>query len=139
MPTPQEFLENGKKVIESKNHDYTTDGTKDMYENFRRQAELLSWFRNPIDASFVCCIGIKLSRLAALLDNKTPRNESIVDSFQDLTNYCALWAGWRTSSKLEIVKDNRIFNLYDDISSWNLTQSEADYIKRIIQDRVKVK
>ena len=78
----------------SKRYDYTS--TDDNHENFKRSAEIASWFKNEQDKPYVVLIGTKLARLASLLDNKQPKNESIEDSFLDLINYCALWMERRT-------------------------------------------
>ena len=78
----------------SKRHDYTS--SIDNHENFKRSALLAEWFKNSDDKPYVVLIGTKLARLASLLDNKQPKNESIEDSFLDLINYCALWMERRT-------------------------------------------
>lgn len=152
--TPEEFLNKGKEVIASKSADYTTGG---RYENFERQAEIISWFEESIDKAFVAVIAIKLARLASLLGRKTPNNESIEDTFQDLINYCALWGGMRTS---EIKVGNTIFTdvptdikkgcdaidkandfvigFSGKIAAIELNQGAADYLKRCIQDRVRL-
>jgi len=97
MPTPEELMLYGKTLMLVKSHDYTS--TEDRYENFRRQAILTSWFSEEQDKVFVSVIGIKLARLASLLGQKEPKNESIEDTFIDLINYCALWGGFRTTNK----------------------------------------
>jgi len=95
--TPEQLIDKGKELMQIKAHDYTS-GETNRYENFLRQAELLSWFKNDNDKAYVAVIAIKLARLASLLDSKEPKNESIEDSFIDLINYCALWGGWRTGN-----------------------------------------
>lgn len=80
----------------SKRYDYTTNADLDNHENFKRSAELSSWFKNEQDKSYVILIGTKLARLGSLLDSKEPNNESIDDTFLDLINYCALWMERRT-------------------------------------------
>lgn len=95
MSTPEELMGKGKALLVSKRADYTTNS---RYENFERQAELISWFTEPRDQAFVAVIAIKLARLGSLLGrNKIPNNESIEDTFVDLINYCSLWGGMRTS------------------------------------------
>jgi hypothetical protein len=87
---PEDFLEGNKKILLSKRHDYTSG---DIWENFHRSAAIAEWFGIDRDKAYVILIGTKLARLATLLSNdKYPLNESIEDSFRDLTNYCALWA-----------------------------------------------
>jgi len=80
-----------------KAHDYSQDSNR--YSNFERAAELVSWFKCPEDQVFACMIGIKIARLAELLNGKEPKNESIRDSFLDLINYSALWGSYIDSDK----------------------------------------
>ena len=82
------------KVTLSKRHDYATE--HDNHVNFKRSAELSSWFASEQDKSYVILIGTKLARLGNLLDHKEPNNETIDDTFMDLINYCALWMERRT-------------------------------------------
>jgi hypothetical protein len=81
----------------SKRHDYSSD--HDNHENFKRSAELASWFASDKDKPYTVLIGTKLARLATLLDHKEPNNESIDDTFLDLINYCALWMERRTEKE----------------------------------------
>lgn len=90
--TPEEILKEVAKVIGSKKTDYTTSY---RYENFDRQAVIMNWFESPIDKVFACMIAVKLARLAALLrEGKTPKHESVHDTFVDLNGYTSLWAGY---------------------------------------------
>lgn len=85
-------LERIKKIHEKKNEDYTE---KDAFENFDRSGVIGSWFSDPAHKSFAILIGTKLTRLATLLNKKAaPNNESIEDSFDDLTTYCALFGAY---------------------------------------------
>lgn len=93
MEIPKIF-EKCEKITMSKRHDYCS--TEDNHENFKRAGLLLDWFNSPIDKPYVALIGTKLARLASLLGNKEPNNESIEDTFLDLINYCALWCERRT-------------------------------------------
>ncbi len=89
--TIQEIFTKCQKIALSKRHDYASE--HDHHENFKRSAQLASWFISNEDKAYVVLIGTKLARLATLLnENKNPNNESIDDSFLDLVNYCALWA-----------------------------------------------
>jgi len=98
--TPEELMEYGIHLMKTKAEDYTS-GKTDRYENFIRQAEIMSWFKNEQDKAFVSLITVKLARLASLLDSKEPKHESIEDTFIDLINYCALWGGFRTIDHLK--------------------------------------
>ena len=92
-----DLLEQMKKTHESKTEDYASAG---FYENFERQAIINSWFITSIDKVFSTMIAVKLARLATLLNKTTlPNNESIDDSFLDLTVYCGLWASYHKSQK----------------------------------------
>jgi hypothetical protein len=86
-----EFLSLVQKAVEihkAKEHDYTSHNPD---ENFMRQAIIMDWFNDPVDKAFVSMIGVKLARLSTLLNGKSPKNESIEDSFLDLFNYVGLW------------------------------------------------
>lgn len=94
--TPEQLMEKGKKLLKSKADDYTSGDTT-RYENFERQALIMSWFKAETDKAFVGLIAVKLARLGSLLDSREPNHESIEDTFIDLINYCALWGGHRTT------------------------------------------
>jgi RNAse (barnase) inhibitor barstar len=92
-----EIFKKCHKLHLSKRHDYTND--HDNHDNFKKSAELASWYFNDLDKSYVVLIGTKLARLSALLGTKEPNHESIEDTFLDLVNYCALWAERRTEKE----------------------------------------
>lgn len=95
--TVQEIFKKALKITMSKRQDYTTNAAVDNHENFKRSAEISSWFTDEQDKPYAILIGTKLARLGALLSSKRePNNESIEDSFVDLVNYCALWMERRT-------------------------------------------
>jgi hypothetical protein len=124
MPKSPEFLqllEEIKILHEKKNDDYTTNGT---FENFERMAEISSWFRNEIDKSFANLVAVKLARLGSLLGrNKVPNNESIIDSFKDITTYCALWAAYHI---------NQLQGRTLSISSYDDHQAHMDTVKDFV-------
>ena len=81
------------EIHSKKQQDYAAEKWND---NFTRTAEILSWFHNPNDGVYAGLIGVKLARLANLLNKEFdgkdgPVNESILDSFLDLTTYCNLF------------------------------------------------
>lgn len=93
IPEFEQLLEKMRAIHSKKNEDYASSVNK--FENFERSAELMNWFENRYDKSFVNLIGTKLARLSTLLNsNKEPNNESVEDSFLDLCTYCALWASY---------------------------------------------
>jgi hypothetical protein len=84
-----DLLEKSKQIHELKSQDYTSG---DVDENFKRMALISKWFNDPLDKVFATMVGVKLARLATLLNsNKKPNNESISDSFLDLFTYVGLW------------------------------------------------
>ena len=104
----KDILEKMRKVHEKKNHDYAKD--ENTFSNFTFAADLASNFNDNMDKTFVTLIGIKLARLIAL-QNKEAVNESVDDTYQDLTIYCSLW--WMYNS----VRNEQ----------WNEDQLRLDY------------
>src|SRR5688572_12526287 len=97
--TPEQIMQEGIELMKRKAADYTS-GT-DRYENFKRSAEISSWFKNDIDKVFAVLIATKLARLGSLLRrDKTPNNEAIEDTFKDLVNYSALWGGCNSNEQI---------------------------------------
>lgn len=91
------------KITMSKRKDYTTNPNIDNHENFKRSAEIGTWFTNDQDKPYAILIGTKLARLGSLLSSgREPNNESIDDTFLDLVNYCALWMERRTENASEM-------------------------------------
>ena len=88
-PIVKELLSRIQEIHDRKNADYASEANP--FSNFERAAEIASWFNNPADKVFATMIGIKLARLAELLNGKTPKNESIDDSFLDNETYAILW------------------------------------------------
>lgn len=81
---------------EKKASDYAASG--DPYSNFRKAAQIAEGFHG-VDAVFATLIGVKIARIAELTQpGRSPKNESLDDSFVDLTNYCAIWASFRRDS-----------------------------------------
>jgi hypothetical protein len=92
IPEFIELLEQSKAIHLKKNRDYAN--ADNPFSNFERSAELVSWFTNKNDKSFVALIGNKLARIAELSDGRQPNNESLDDSFLDLLTYIGLWAAY---------------------------------------------
>lgn len=90
--TFKEFCQRMIDIHEKKAHDYSKDG--DRFSNFKRAAEIASWFDDPVDKVFATMLGVKISRLAELRNGKTPKNESTDDSYLDLNTYAAIWFTW---------------------------------------------
>ena len=92
--TFDEILAKCKILQDTKKNDYTVHHS---HENFRRSAHVAGWFHLDRDKVYIIQIVNKIARLASLLGQKEPKNESVEDTFLDLVNYCALWAEDRTS------------------------------------------
>lgn len=106
MSTPliAEILARIQAIHDKKNADYAQEGNP--FSNFERAAILASWFNNPVDKIFATLIGIKLARLAELLNGKIPLNESIDDSFLDENTYSVLWNAFNQHRTMCTVKEN---------------------------------
>ena len=102
IPEVLDTLDRIKAIHQKKNEDYSADGKP--FENFERSAEIASWFGKKEDIPFATLIGTKLARLATLLNSdKTPNNESIDDSFDDLATYSILWGAMRKRMRQAVV------------------------------------
>lgn len=83
------------RVHAAKSHDYAAD--TNPYSNFEFSAAIADQFPAGPDRVFATMMAIKLARLAELLSqHKTPKHESIEDTFLDLCNYGVLWWTWRS-------------------------------------------
>lgn len=101
IPEFVEMLQQMKDIHEKKNADYAAP--TNPFENFERSGEIASWFKNNVDKSFTILIGTKLARLATLLSSeRAPNNESVDDSFLDLSTYCVLWASYYKSKAIPV-------------------------------------
>jgi len=90
----KEILERAMSLLVSKGQDYTSDVKTSQFENFERAALISSWFIRDEDKVYATLIGIKLARLASLLNRRVnPNHEAVDDTFVDGSNYFALWAG----------------------------------------------
>lgn len=117
-----DLIDKMRSIHESKAADYASSSNVD--ENFERVAIIQEWFNNPIDKAFAGFIAVKLARLAVLLNAEhkfkignesiiassyKPNNESIDDSFLDMTVYSGLWGAShkrRNSSITKLHNDN---------------------------------
>ena len=76
-----------------KSHDYAQ--ATNPYSNFEYAAMVADRFTDPIDRVFAVMVGIKLARIAELRSSgKSPKNESIRDSYDDLFAYTGIWASY---------------------------------------------
>lgn len=130
----KEFVELMNQSIEihkKKNADYAAVGKE--FENFDRSNHIAAWFRNPNDKTFVILIATKLARLATLLNsNREPNNESIEDSFLDLTTYCGLWAAYHKRHKADPLNHEHKFGTMGVCLICRMTVAEYEKINSII-------
>lgn len=92
MPIPGvlETFDRLKKLHEQKNADYATP--VNPFFNFDEAVHISSLFTHHRDRVYATMVAIKLSRLAVLLNSgKAAMNESVLDSFDDLIVYIAIW------------------------------------------------
>ncbi len=95
MTTFTDAVEQMRRVHQAKSHDYAKD--TNPYSNFEFAARIADEFPDGPDRVFATMMAIKLARLAELLSqHKTPKHESIEDTFLDLCNYGVLWWTWRS-------------------------------------------
>lgn len=91
MPSPivNDILKQIEEIHNRKSADYAS--VENPWSNFERASILASWFNDPVHKVFATMIGIKMARLAELLNGKVPKNESIADSFLDNDTYSILF------------------------------------------------
>lgn len=96
IPGVVETLEKLKQLHIKKNEDYSPPGNPTF--NFDVATNLMSLFTSDSDKVFATMIGIKLARIAVLLNKgyAVPNYESVLDSFDDLIVYTAIWKASRT-------------------------------------------
>jgi hypothetical protein len=93
VPNFIQQLDRMKAIHEKKSQDYSTNN--EAFSNFEQAAVIASWFNNPTAKVFATMIGIKLSRIANLLNKGgEPNNESLDDSFLDNDTYSVLFHCW---------------------------------------------
>ena len=101
--TKQEYFEFAEdffnKCVETsrkKNADYT-GGSDDPFSNFTSVGE--DW----AEIGFYTRMTDKMARLKSFIKNGSlqVKDESVIDSLNDLANYCALLAGYITSKQLK--------------------------------------
>lgn len=89
-----EVIETFQKLLTlhiKKNEDYTGKDSNRFF-NFNVADTISNLFESNRDKVFSTMIGIKLGRIAALLNSgKAANNESVLDSFDDLIIYAAIW------------------------------------------------
>ena len=90
IPGVIQTLERLKKLHEDKNADYSPKG--EPFYNFNKAQFLVGLFHSDRDKVFACMVGIKLARIAVLLNSgKAAIHESVLDSFDDLIVYATIW------------------------------------------------
>lgn len=98
--THADLLKEIGAIHEKKAADYAT--SDDPYSNFKYAASLADKFTDPVDRVFATLIGVKLARLVELTQpGRVPNNESLDDTFLDMTNYSAIWTSYRRDKRKE--------------------------------------
>lgn len=86
------IIDKVKAIHEAKNHDYAMESDPDS--NFKFTQDFIGLFGDDMPKwclPYLALIGTKLARLRELLKGKTPKNESVLDTFIDLNAYTGLW------------------------------------------------
>ena len=87
----KELVDSRLILIQSKRNDYA--GEDNVFSNFEETARQMNV---SVDTVFLFWISIKKQRLANLLVNcKSPKNESLEDTLEDLANYVDLFNIYR--------------------------------------------
>ena len=98
VTTFSDALERMRLTHDAKSHDYAR--VENRYSNFEFAAQIADEFPDGPDRVFATLMGIKLARLSELLSqDKTPKHESVEDTFLDLCNYGVLWWTWRSKKE----------------------------------------
>lgn len=96
-PRFKQALQRMEETHNAKSHDYAT--IDNPHANFDFAKTVVARFKDPHDQPYATMVGIKLARIGELLgQGKTPKHESIDDSFLDLANYVVLW--WTSYQRL---------------------------------------
>jgi len=110
-PTFYKLLEKMAEIHSSKSYDYASNDNP--YGNYYFAGLLSKLFNNPDDSGFIGRIGEKLYRLANLENsNKSPSNESIEDTEEDILVIVALWVSSRRDrrSKGVLNEEAKVYN-----------------------------
>lgn len=125
-----DLMEELKALHEKKNRDYSE--SPEAFDNFTRAATISSWFKEDIDKVFATLIGIKLARLAVLSNGREPNNESIDDTFRDLTCYAGLWTAYR---RQKLSREEKVVK--DFINLGAIKVPDNLHISQVLKDRIE--
>lgn len=99
MPMIPGFVETCDRMVavhKAKNDDYAE--SDNPFSNFDVAEDIACLFKDERDKVFATMIGIKIARIANLLNkNGKPNNESIEDTFTDLANYVVIFKSDRAA------------------------------------------
>lgn len=92
----EQFFKDCLEISRKKNADYT-GGTDDPFSNFS-SIEVLEI---PTEIGFLTRMMDKMKRVSSFVKNGElqVKDESVIDSLNDLANYCSLFAGYIKSKK----------------------------------------
>ncbi len=106
MPS-ETYLNSLKRQAEihiKKNTDYSVN--TNPFSNFEFAALVSEGFQNPVDKVFATLVAVKLARIQVLsVPDKTPNNESLQDSFDDLCVYAGMWGAYNQDKRRPIKED----------------------------------
>ena len=93
----QKYCEDMMSITKAKNADYA-GSAEDPFANFRLTD---SFGVSSVEQGFFTRMTDKMSRIASFIKNGElqVKDESVIDTFKDLSNYAALFAGYLESQK----------------------------------------
>ena len=106
----QDFTDKCRKIVECKNHDYTSGSKSNAFANFIATEQLGI---TTTEQGFLTRITDKLMRISTFVNKGTLKveDEKIDDTLRDLVNYVILMAGYIEfkKNKTYLPNENAIF------------------------------
>jgi len=102
-PHYHKLLDKIRTLHDKKSYDYAN---VNVFSNFEFAAQTA---KCSVDQAFLVLIGVKIARLHELvLSGKTPNNETVMDTYEDLTNYCAIWTSYKMKLAEEALDGSKV-------------------------------
>jgi hypothetical protein len=117
-----------EETHEIKNSDYASD--TDPYSNFKFACDFA---QTPLYKVYLVLLGVKVARLHELLKGKTPKNESINDTFLDFCTYATIM-----SSNLMDEHETEARKNYPDLFSVTIPPGPGKSTSRRVLPKSKV-
>lgn len=105
----EEFFAKGVNLVRTKNMDYANpEAHGDAFGNLKA----VTTFNIPVDIGFIVRMTDKLSRLAtfAKTGQLQTKDESVIDTLRDMSNYSMLFAAWLESEKVKLAHHPKQFS-----------------------------